>query len=129
MLWINKKLRVLVLGGGPSVEHDVSLRTAQMIYENLARTMYEPRLATITKNGMWLIAPFLPLGEEEAVSKIKSVADVVFIALHGEYGEDGTVQRLFDKHSAKLFLWQLGILAFLWLLNLLIADQAWGYLW
>jgi len=99
MLWINKKLRVLVLGGGPSVEHDVSLRTAQMIYENLARTMYEPRLATITKNGMWLIAPFLPLGEEEAVSKIKSVADVVFIALHGEYGEDGTVQRLFDKHG------------------------------
>ncbi|OGF74429.1 hypothetical protein A3J56_00500 [Candidatus Giovannonibacteria bacterium RIFCSPHIGHO2_02_FULL_46_20] len=97
----SKKLRVLVLGGGPSVEHEVSLRTAQMIYEHLDRALYEPRLATITKDGAWLIAPFPPLGEEEAVSKIKSVADIVFVALHGEYGEDGTVQRLFDKHGIR----------------------------
>src|SRR3989338_9427596 len=95
----SKKLRVLVLGGGPSVEHEVSLRTAQMIYEHLGRALYEPRLATITKDGAWLIAPFPPLGEEKAVLQIKSIADVVFIALHGEYGEDGTVQRLFDKHG------------------------------
>lgn len=88
-----------MLGGGPSVEHEVSLKTAQMIYKHLDRRIYDPCLATITKNGTWLIAPFPPLGEEEAVSKIKSVADVVFIALHGEYGEDGTVQLLFDKHS------------------------------
>ena len=99
MMVTNKKLRVLVLGGGPSVEHDVSLRTAQMIYEHLDRRIYEPRIATITKDGVWLMTPFEPLCEEEAVSKIKTIADVVFVALHGEYGEDGTIQRLFDKHG------------------------------
>lgn len=89
-------MRVLVLGGGPSAEHEVSLRTAQMVFDNLDNAFYEPHLATITKEGKWLMPPFWPMDEAEAVSKLKDVADVVFLALHGEYGEDGHIQRILD---------------------------------
>jgi len=81
-----KKLRVLILGGGPSSEHEISLQTAEMVHKHLDRKKYEPILASISRKGRW----GLP------VSKIKSVADVVFVAMHGEFGEDGTVQKILD---------------------------------
>ena len=88
-----------MLGGGPSAEHEISLKTAEQIYENLNPEKYEMHLATITHDGTWLVAPFLPMNADAACEKIKGIADIVFIALHGEYGEDGTVQKLFEKHD------------------------------
>ena len=79
-----KKLRVLILGGGPSSEHEISLKTAEMVHKHLDRKKYEPTLASISRKGRW----------EVPIPKIKSVADVVFIAMHGEFGEDGTVQKI-----------------------------------
>jgi len=81
-----RKLRVLVLGGGPSSEHEISLKTAEMVHKHLDRKKYEPMLASISRKGRW----------ELPVSKIKSAADVIFIAMHGEFGEDGTVQKILD---------------------------------
>ena len=47
-----KKLRVLILGGGPSSEHEISLKTAEMVHKHLDREKYAPILASLT--------PFLP---------------------------------------------------------------------
>ena len=77
----SEKLRVLVLGGGASLEHEVSLNTAQKIFENLRPDRYEATLATITKDGTWLIPSFLPMEAHQAAPLLHEIADVVFIAL------------------------------------------------
>jgi len=70
------------LGGGPSSEHEISLKTAEMVYRHLDRKKYEPTLAAIPKKGKWN----LPEG-----------ADIVFIAMHGEFGEDGQIQKILEN--------------------------------
>lgn len=96
-----EKLRVVVLGGGPSAEHEVSLKSAGAVFDALHPEKYEKMLATITKSGQWLIPGFWPMKEEEAATALAKVSDIVFIALHGEYGEDGTVQQLFERHGVR----------------------------
>lgn len=81
---------MLVLGGGPSFEHEVSLKTAEMVYQHLDRKKYQPMLASISRKGRW----GLP------VSKIQSAADLIFIAMHGEFGEDGRVQAILEAAGA-----------------------------
>lgn len=83
------KLRIAVLMGGPSAEHDVSLRTGRMILENLNKERYFARGITIDKKAHWPITP----------AKIKKNFDLALIAMHGEYGEDGTVQKILEKHK------------------------------
>lgn len=83
---ISKKLRVAVLGGGPSHEHEVSLRSAAQVAKHLPKDRYEVREVTISKQGEWPL-PFAELAGE---------IDIAFIALHGAYGEDGTVQAELD---------------------------------
>ncbi|MEK9175081.1 MAG: hypothetical protein AAB795_00650, partial [Patescibacteria group bacterium] len=97
----SEKLRVLVLGGGPSSEHEVSLNTAKKIFENLRPDRYDVTLATITKDGTWLIPSFLPTETHQAVPLLHEIADIVFIALHGEFGEDGEIQSLFDRYHVR----------------------------
>ena len=94
----HEKLRVLVVGGGPSSEHEVSLHTAQNVFDNLRPDRYEATLATITKDGTWLIPSFLPMEMHEAMPLLRDITDVVFIALHGEFGENGQLQSLFDRY-------------------------------
>lgn len=94
----HEKLRVLVVGGGPSSEHEVSLRTAQNIFENLRPDHYDATLATVTQDGIWLIPSFLPMETHEIAPMLRDIADVVFIALHGEFGENGQLQSLFDRY-------------------------------
>lgn len=84
--------RVAVLRGGPSDEYDVSLETGAGVLEALAGGGYEPVDVIITRKGEWLRA-----GRSHTPQQILSAVDVVFIALHGAYGEDGTVQRLLDR--------------------------------
>lgn len=97
----SEKLRVLVLGGGPSAEHEVSLNTALNIFDNLRPDRYKATLTTITKDGIWLIPSFLPMEAHQAVTLLHEIADVVFIALHGEFGEDGNLQSLFDRYHIR----------------------------
>ncbi|MDO8469862.1 MAG: D-alanine--D-alanine ligase family protein [bacterium] len=82
----HKKLRVAVLGGGPSHEHEVSLKSAENVARHLPKDRYEVREVTISKKGEWPV----PLAE------LIRDTDIAFIALHGAYGEDGTVQAELD---------------------------------
>ncbi len=85
-----KKIKVAVLRGGPSSEYDVSLKTGAGVLQNLGEK-YEAIDVLIDKKGVWHIhgVPFDP-------KHLDKRADVAFIAMHGEYGEDGTVQRLLE---------------------------------
>ncbi len=87
------KYRIAVLRGGPSEEYDVSLRTGENVLAALDRERYEPLDVVITKAGEWLRH-----GRAYAPHDILGSVDGVFIALHGAYGEDGTVQRLLDTY-------------------------------
>lgn len=82
--------KVGVLRGGPSSEYEVSLKTGKSVIDNLA-DRYEVLDILIDKEGTWhyLGAPIKP---ENLFKKV----DVIFNALHGAYGEDGTVQKLLD---------------------------------
>lgn len=94
-----KPLVLTLLFGGTSAEHEISLRSARAVLENLDRAKYDVRLVGITRQGGWLAeaasrrlldgkevdpvahGPYLPEGTQ-----------VVFPVLHGPMGEDGTVQ-------------------------------------
>ena len=81
-----------VLRGGPSREHEVSLNTGAAILANLPEDKFLVRDIYINKNGEWhdrgrLIAP----------ERVLRQVDVIFNGLHGEYGEDGQVQKLLEQ--------------------------------
>lgn len=81
-----------VLRGGPSREHEVSLQSGAAILANLSEERFLARDIYIDKQGQWhdrgrLVAP----------ERILRQVDVVLIGLHGEYGEDGEVQKLLER--------------------------------
>jgi D-alanine-D-alanine ligase len=83
-------LRVAVLCGGRSGEHEISLRSAESVIAGLDPAKYEVRRIFISPQGRWEPRPILP--EPGANPDI----DVVFPVLHGTFGEDGTVQGLLE---------------------------------
>jgi D-alanine-D-alanine ligase len=84
------KLRVAVLYGGRSGEHEVSLRSARTVIEALDREKYEVAEYLISKEGRWSPRAIVP--EPGANADI----DVVIPMLHGTFGEDGTLQGLLE---------------------------------
>ena len=84
------KLRVAVIYGGRTGEHDVSLRSARAILDAMDPAKYERIEYFIDRDGKWNPKPILP--EPGAQPEI----DVVFPVLHGTFGEDGTVQGLLE---------------------------------
>ncbi|MDP3052786.1 MAG: D-alanine--D-alanine ligase [bacterium] len=76
------KIRVGVLRGGPSAEYEISLLTGENVLKNIPSDKYEAIDILISKNGQW---PEMP------------AVDVIFNALHGEYGEDGQAQTVLEK--------------------------------
>lgn len=78
-----KKIRVGIVFGGRSTEHEVSLQSAKNVIEALDKSKLEPVLIKIDKSGEW---------DWNLLKKEK--IDVVFPILHGSYGEDGTMQGL-----------------------------------
>ncbi|HEX7500376.1 MAG TPA: D-alanine--D-alanine ligase family protein [Polyangia bacterium] len=121
-----KKIRVIILFGGRSAEHEVSLLSARNVFLALDRDRFEPLLVGIDKQGHWRIEPDKTLldaagdprmlklvaagreltvpvhPEDKALENSNEVRpllasdDVVFPVLHGTYGEDGTVQGLLE---------------------------------
>jgi D-alanine-D-alanine ligase len=118
-----RKLRVAVVFGGRSAEHEVSLQSARNVIESLDKNKYEPVLIGIDKEGRWYLNENsiqvldaanpklirLSQGKNEIAltpngsgSQIISLTgnssvgkvDVIFPVLHGPYGEDGTIQGL-----------------------------------
>jgi D-alanine-D-alanine ligase len=84
------KLKVAVLYGGRSGEHEISVRSAESILKGLASDRYEVQKFFISKEGQWTPHTIVP--EPKANPGI----DVVFPVLHGTFGEDGTVQGLLE---------------------------------
>jgi D-alanine-D-alanine ligase len=108
-----KKLRVGVIYGGRSGEHEVSVASAASIFRHLDRERYEAVPIRIEKSGQWVLGGRVPerlsaadvveqRGTEalEVVDASAAVShgrlDVIFPVLHGPYGEDGTVQGLLE---------------------------------
>lgn len=94
-----ERIRVAVLFGGRSGEHDVSCRSAASILANLDRRRYEITPVRIERDGSWTVGSADPPAGTPAGSIVAAMrqlrdCDVVFPALHGRYGEDGTVQLL-----------------------------------
>lgn len=85
-------IKVAVLRGGPSSEHDISLITGSNILESLQREPYRPLDIFIDKEGVWH-ARGIPMSPERALGD----SDVAINVLHGQYGEDGSVQRILDR--------------------------------
>jgi D-alanine-D-alanine ligase len=87
-------LRVVVLAGGRSSEHDVSLNSAASVARGLEQAGHEVVTVTIGRGGEWRG------GEGEPVDLVPGggllAADAVFPALHGPFGEDGSVQGLLE---------------------------------
>ena len=107
------KIRVGVVFGGKSGEHEVSIASAASIFKHLDPARYEAVPIRIEKDGRWVLGAKAPtllsaaavLQETrtealEAVEPTRAVdrrsIDVVFPVLHGPYGEDGTVQGLLE---------------------------------
>ncbi len=81
-----------VLRGGPSSEHDVSLKTGHSIIQNLPAETYTVRDIYIDKSGVWN-----ERGKAIAPEQVLRSVDVVVVGLHGTYGEDGEVQKLLER--------------------------------
>ena len=108
-----KTLRVGVIYGGRSGEHEVSVASAASIFKHLDRGRYEAVPIRIEKDGRWTLGATAPQALSaadvleqtgtEALQPVEPTAavtgngiDVVFPVLHGPYGEDGTVQGLLE---------------------------------
>jgi D-alanine-D-alanine ligase len=86
-------VKVAVLGGGRSSEHDVSLASAESVRAGLEEGGHEPVEVVVEPDGRWTHAGS-PLTLEPSGGLLG--VDAVFPALHGPFGEDGTVQGLLD---------------------------------
>ena len=102
-----RPLRVAVLQGGRSSEHEVSLNSARSVAEGLDPARYEVRTIEIGRDGKWQLearasqaelakgeSP-LPVPRNGQLQPLDGV-DVVFPVLHGPFGEDGTVQGFLE---------------------------------
>ena len=109
------KLNVAIIFGGCSEEHDISIKSAKEIEENLNRERYNPVFIAITRKGEWRICDKVCTDEEavknpcgilipdpnvkgvivlEEQSYKKIPIDVIFPIIHGKMGEDGTLQGI-----------------------------------
>ena len=122
--------KLCVIFGGQSPEHEISRKSVTSVLNNLDKEKYEITVIGITKNGAWylytgdykniedgswekdtenkkkaIISPdtedkcIFVFENETTVSRI--FPDVIFPVLHGEYGEDGTIQGLFELSGIK----------------------------
>lgn len=88
------RIRVGVVRGGMGHEYDISLQTGGNVLRNISRDAYEPYDILITRDGTWHLN-----GVPVSVERVGHAVDVVFNALHGEYGEDGKIQQILNSFS------------------------------
>ncbi len=103
---MTSRLRVAILLGGPSAEHDVSLVSGAAVVRALDRDRFSPFPVRIGLDGRWSFeeagadagaaADAGSLTLAEALERLAASADVAFIALHGPFGEDGTIQAILE---------------------------------
>lgn len=95
-----KKLKLGVIFGGMSTENEVSCVSGTSVIKNLNKEKYEIFPIFIDKNGNWFqVDNIEKLEEKRSIDNVIELLknfDVVFPVLHGLYGEDGTIQGLFE---------------------------------
>ncbi len=87
------KIKVTVIYGGMSTEHEVSINSAANVIENLDKNKYDINQIVISKNGEFLDKNNKVI--KNIIQELKG-SDVVFPVLHGLYGEDGTIQGMLE---------------------------------
>jgi len=111
------KIRVAIIAGGRSSEHPISCISASGVLAAIDRSKFEPILIGITQSGTWIDMrqgdfergsdglSYVPEGGEKLIVDIHGIkdskgidlgVDIAFPLLHGAYGEDGTIQGLFE---------------------------------
>jgi D-alanine-D-alanine ligase len=123
---MSKKIRVGIIFGGRSGEHEVSIASAMSVYNALDKSRYEVTLIGIDKDGRWLLpdpTPLLKHAENPMAVKLSKISgnyglvpyptenqivpleksgghasgfDVILPILHGTFGEDGTIQGMLE---------------------------------
>ena len=114
---MSRRLRVAVIAGGRSSEHEISLASARSVLEALDPERYEVTTVAIERSGRWSLAPAedrrvleggdscseqlsavesLPVLADSAPARALGAVDVAVPILHGPFGEDGTVQGLLE---------------------------------
>ncbi|MDP8298991.1 MAG: D-alanine--D-alanine ligase [Candidatus Tantalella remota] len=81
-----KQYKIGILAGGPSSEREISLKSGRTVQGALEGAGFDPVFIEVNED------PFMRVVEEAGI-------DVVFIALHGRFGEDGTVQRMLEDEG------------------------------
>ncbi len=99
------RVRVAVLLGGRSSEHEISIASGRSVLAALDPTRYDPVTVEIGRDGRWelgsgasaaSVAETLPVPTAGGVPATLGDVDVVLPILHGPFGEDGTVQGLLE---------------------------------
>ena len=105
---MSKRVRVAVVAGGRSSEHEISLASARSVLEALDPERYETTTIAIARDGRWSlegpanelpergVAETLPVLADSKPAEALGAVDVVLPVLHGPFGEDGTVQGLLE---------------------------------
>lgn len=112
---MKKKLKIAVIMGGVSNERDISIASGRMVAESLDRKKYEVLPIEISRQGKWLAVPQKSKLKQTGAEKIKKLSktkasvpatideavakkgiDLAFLALHGPFGEDGTIQGMLE---------------------------------
>lgn len=122
---MSRRVRVGIVFGGRSGEHEVSLASAASVLRALDRNKFDPIPIGITREGQWLTAAvpehflsspevslelpdtteamvdvthrgIIPVNHRGGIDRHETAVDVIFTLLHGPYGEDGTVQGLME---------------------------------
>ncbi|MEK7614274.1 MAG: D-alanine--D-alanine ligase [Patescibacteria group bacterium] len=88
------QIRVGVLRGGMGDEYDISLKTGAEVLMHLPKETYKPVDIFVDRDGVWHVN-----GLPREHGEINHMVDVVWNALHGEYGEDGKVQQILEAHG------------------------------
>lgn len=99
----NKKINVAIVCGGIGSEREVSLRSGKQVLDHLPKDKYVSELVEITKEGAWLLHEgnnnsklLNPPTSAAKYTDQKMPWDIIFIALHGTFGEDGRIQGMLD---------------------------------
>lgn len=94
---VSTQLKIIVLMGGPSLEHDVSVNSGNMVLKSIDQSKYDTTPVLIDRDGMWCFPECSPMSIFDAVIYLKTMSPTcIFVALHGAFGEDGKIQGFLD---------------------------------
>ncbi len=100
----HKHLRIAVLHGGPSSEHDISVWSSRGVLQTLREAGHETLAVFVDRAGRWHLTAMGDAGVAvgdgidflQAINDLRGNVDLCFLGFHGNYGEDGKVQAVLE---------------------------------